>query len=94
MQRNLWEEFKGAFKKSNNGLIQLILINSVIFFVLRVLEVVLTLTGVIADPSSYHQTYLNLLGLPSDLGQLLLRPWTLFTTFFVHYGFFHIRRNH
>ena len=47
MQRNLVEEFKSAFKKGNNGLVQLILINGIIFFVLRVLEVVLALTGVI-----------------------------------------------
>ena len=93
MQRNLWEEFKNAFSKGNNGLIQLILINGIIFVLLRVVEVLLTLTGVINDPSIYHQSYLNLLGLPSDLGQLLFRPWTLITTFFTHYGFFHILFN-
>ena len=45
MQQNLWDQFKGAFKKRNNGLIQLILINALVFFVLRILEVVLALTG-------------------------------------------------
>ncbi len=93
MQRNLVEDFKNAFKNGNNGLIQLILINGIVFFALRILEVLLTLTGVIGDAFSYHQTYLNLLGLPSDPGQLLLRPWTLITTFFTHYGFFHILFN-
>lgn len=93
MQRNLWEEFKNAFKKGNNGLIQLILINGIIFLMLRILEVVLTLTGIIDQGFSYHQTYLNLLGLPSDLGQVVLRPWTLITTFFTHYGFLHILFN-
>jgi membrane associated rhomboid family serine protease len=90
MQRNLLEEFKSAFKKGNNGLIQLILINGIVFFVLRILEVVLVLTGVVGETVSYHQSYLNLLGLPSDPGQLLLRPWTLITTFFTHYGLLHI----
>jgi len=93
MQRNYWEEFKGAFVKGNNGLIQLILINSMIFIVLRILEVVLALTGIIGENFSYHQAYLKVLGLPSDPGQLLLRPWTLITTFFTHYGFFHILFN-
>jgi len=93
MQRNLWEEFKNAFKKGNNSLIQLILINGIIFLGLRLMEVVLTLTGFITDPGIYHQTYLNLLGLPSEIGPLLLRPWTLITTFFTHYGFFHILFN-
>lgn len=93
MQRNFGEEFKNAFKKGNNGLIQLILINGIVFFVLRILEVVLMLTGFVGETFSYHQTYLNLLGLPADAGQLLLRPWTLITTFFTHYGFFHILFN-
>ncbi len=93
MQRKLGEEFKNAFKKGNNGLIQLILINGIVFFVLRILEVVLMLTGVVGETFSYHQAYLNLLGLPADAGQLLLRPWTLLTTFFTHYGFFHILFN-
>jgi membrane associated rhomboid family serine protease len=93
MQKNLWDQFKGAFRKGNNGLIQLILINALVFFVLRILEVVLALTGIIDSTSSYHQTYLDLLGLPSDLGRILLRPWTLITTFFTHYGFFHILFN-
>ena len=93
MQRNLWEEFKNAFKKNNNALIQLILINGIVFFLLRILEVILALTGVIADTSVYHQAYLDLLGLPSDPAQLLVRPWTLVTTFFTHYGFFHILFN-
>ena len=93
MQKNLWEEFKNAFGKRNNGLIQLILINGIVFLILRILEVVLALTGIIDNTSVFHQTYLDLLGLPSDPGQLLLRPWTLITTFFTHYGFFHILFN-
>jgi len=93
MQKNLWEEFKNTFRKSNNGLIQLILINGIVFLILRILEVVLKLTGVIDHSSNYHQTYLDLLGLPSDPGQLLVRPWTLITTFFTHYGFLHILFN-
>lgn len=93
MQRNLWEEFKGAFRKTNNGLIQLIIINGLVFLLLRVTEVVLALTGVTDATAGFHQGYLNLLGLPSDPGQLLLRPWTLITTFFTHYGFFHILFN-
>lgn len=93
MQRNYWEEFKDAFVRGNNGLIQLILINSIVFIVLRILEVVLAITGIIGENFSYHQAYLSVLGLPSDPGQLLLRPWTLVTTFFTHYGFFHILFN-
>lgn len=93
MQQNLWEQFKGAFNKGNNALIQLILINGILFFIIRILEVVLALTGMIDDTAIYHQVFLDLLGLPSDLARLLLRPWTLITTFFTHYGFFHILFN-
>ncbi len=93
MQQNLWDQFKGAFTKGNNGLIQLILINGVVFVTLRILEVVLALSGIIDQTVSYQQMYLDILGLPSDIRQVLLRPWTLITTFFTHYGFFHILFN-
>jgi len=93
MERNRWEEFRNAFRQSNNALIQLIIINGIIFLILRITEVVLALTGFIDATSGYHQLYLKLLGLPSDPGQLLFRPWTLIITFFTHYGFFHILFN-
>ncbi len=68
MQRNWLDEFKGAFRKSNNGLIQLILINGIVFFFFCIMEVVLVLTGVFAENFSYHQAYLSILVLPADLG--------------------------
>ncbi len=96
MQRNLWQQYLEAFRKSNNGLIQLILINSTVFMVIRLLEVILSLAG--ALPRNQRGYYENMvvtdfLGLPSAFEHILVRPWTIITTFFTHYGFFHILFN-
>ena len=96
MQRNLWEQFKDAFRQKDNGLIQLILINSIVFLVIRLLEVVLALGGLLpADIPGYYEVGIiyEYLGLPSSLDRLIFRPWTIVTTFFTHYGFFHILFN-
>lgn len=83
------EEFKHAFKRPDNGLMQLLVINLVIFVVLLILEVVLTLSGF---KSLYDSIVLQLM-MPSDVGMFFTRPWTLFTYFFTHTGFFHILFN-
>lgn len=96
MQRNLWEQFKDAFRKNDNGLIQLILINGMVFLFLRVAEVVLFLAGLLPkDVRGYYETLVvyEYLGLPAYVGKLLVRPWTFITTFFTHYDFFHILFN-
>jgi len=95
MRRNLWEQFKEAFRKNDNGLIQLILINGMVFLGIRILEVILLLSGVISweNRLAFNQGFLDILGLPSAFTQLLIRPWTIITTFFTHYGFIHILFN-
>jgi len=88
MQRNLWEEFKGAFRRSNNGLIQLILINGIVFLVVRLTEVVLTLGGLLPEGFNYKSSLVyEYLGLTTNIVQALIKPWTFITTFFTHYEF-------
>jgi membrane associated rhomboid family serine protease len=83
------DDFKNAFSRKNNGLIQIILINLIVFLTLIVLQVTLTLTG--AAP--YYRLIIDQLALPSALGSLMYKPWTLFTYFFTHEGIFHILFN-
>lgn len=83
------EEFKHAFKRPDNGLMQLLVINLVIFVALLILEVVLTLSGF---RSLYDAMVLQLM-MPSDVATFFTRPWTLITYFFTHTGFFHILFN-
>lgn len=83
------EEFKHAFKRPDNGLMQLLVINLVVFVVLLILEVILTLSGF---KSLYDAIVLQLM-MPSNVETFITRPWTLFTYFFTHTGFFHILFN-
>ncbi len=83
------EEFKHAFKRPDNGLMQLLVINLVVFVVLLVLEVILTLSGF----KSLYEAILLQLMMPSNVETFITRPWTLFTYFFTHTGFFHILFN-
>src|SRR5690606_741350 len=80
---------KHAFKRPDNGLMQLLVINLVVFVVLLVLEVILTLSGY----KSLYEVILLQLMMPSNVETFITRPWTLFTYFFTHTGFFHILFN-
>lgn len=83
------EEFKHAFKRPDNGLMQLLVINLVVFVVLLILKVILTLSGF----KSLYEAILLQLMMPSNVETFITRPWTLFTYFFTHTGFFHILFN-
>lgn len=83
------EEFKHAFSKPDNGLIQIILINLVVYLTLIVLKVILTLSG----GQGVYNLVVQQLMLPSNLESFIVKPWTLFTYFFTHLGFFHILFN-
>jgi len=78
-----------AWKKPDNGLIQIILLNGIVFIVLNVIRV-------FTNISSHQETYswiLEQIALPSDISTFLVKPWTIITYFFTHEGFFHILFN-
>jgi membrane associated rhomboid family serine protease len=85
----LLDDFKGAFKKPNNGLIQIILINVIVFLVLIVLRVILSISEV---PDVYHAITKQLI-IPPLIQNFIFKPWTLFTYFFTHEEIFHILFN-
>ena len=88
-QGSFLDEFKNAFSKPDNGLIQLILINLVVFAVVMILRVVLTLSGGV----ELYYEMMSWLMLPAAIPTFLTRPWTLITYFFLHEGVFHILFN-
>jgi membrane associated rhomboid family serine protease len=83
------DEFKGAFTKRDNGLVQLILVNVIVFLVLKVLYVVLSLSQV----EVYYRQVMDQLALPAVLSTLAYKPWTVVTYFFTHEEVFHILFN-
>ena len=90
MQRvSIIDEFKNAWKKRDNGLIQIILINIIVFVLINLIRVFLT----ISQQIDIYEFILSQVALPSSIGTFLLKPWTLITYFFVHERFFHVLFN-
>lgn len=85
----IFDDFKNAFSRPNNGLIQIILINIVVFLFIAVVWVVLKFSNNIG----FLSLVTDQLELPSSLYRLLYKPWTLFTYFFTHQDIFHILFN-
>ena len=95
------EEFKNAFKKQDNGLLQIILINIAVFIVLNLLGVFLWLFGFsdyrpnqcTVGSTDLFCRILMFIELPADPLAFIKQPWTLVTYFFTHLSFFHILFN-
>jgi len=83
------DEFKNAFNKPDNGLIQIILINLVVFVGLIIIRVLLTFSG----GSDVYAQVMQWLMLPASVSEFLTKPWTIITYFFLHERFFHILFN-
>ena len=83
------EELTNAWSKPNNAVVQIILINVIVFVLARVSKVFFDLSG--ATQTFY--TIFRKLQLPADIGNFLLQPWSLVTYFFTHFDFFHILFN-
>lgn len=83
------DEFKNAFTKRDNGLVQIILVNVIVFLTLLLTKVILTLSGL----SAYYDEIFDQFQLPASLPELAQRPWTLVTYFFTHEEIFHILFN-
>lgn len=68
-------------------LVRLIYLNVAVFLLVHLVAVILTLWNI-------HPTaWMAYIDLPSDIGELLHRPWTLLTYMYVHYDVWHILFN-
>lgn len=85
----LFDDFRSEFNKPNNTLVQLILVNTVVFLALLLARVGLTMAN---QPGTYS-FILAQLTIPATLSAFLHKPWTLFTYFFTHEDIFHILYN-
>jgi membrane associated rhomboid family serine protease len=85
----IFDDFRNAFRKPNNGLIQIIFINISIFLLLIVSKTLLTW----ANFSGLFNGFLDKLQLPASFINFLYQPWSIFTYFFVHNDIFHILFN-
>jgi membrane associated rhomboid family serine protease len=86
----LFDEIKSAFNRQDNALIQLILINIIVFLGTAIIATTLHLLGF----RSFYESYIAIqFELPSVLGSLIWRPHTLLTYAFQHAGLLHILFN-
>ncbi|WP_035566993.1 rhomboid family intramembrane serine protease [Hymenobacter sp. IS2118] len=83
------QDIRTAFGRRDNALMQLILLNVLVFAGLIVLRAVLT----VSSASSYYPPVMKQFELSSALPVLLRHPWTVLTYAFTHQGFFHILFN-
>jgi len=84
------DELKDAFRRSENRLNQLILVNVGVFLVMNIVVVVLMLFKL---QTGWYDSLSRALGVPASFSILLLRPWSPITYMFIHSGFFHLLFN-
>ncbi len=82
------DELKASFRRGGI-VVKLIYINLAVFLAIRILWVILTLSGL----GYLQEPVLRFLAVPANLSTLLVRPWTIFTYMFLHEGFLHILFN-
>ena len=89
---SIFDDFKNAFGKPNNGNIQLIIINVAVFLFANTLLIIGTL---VQEKEMFRGLINYMFSLPSDLMTFIFRPWTLVTYFFAHSlsDWFHIFGN-
>jgi membrane associated rhomboid family serine protease len=83
------QDIRTAFSRRDNALVQLILLNVLVFAAVVVLEAITYLSQA---PVVLFQV-MRQLELSANLGVLIRHPWTVLTYAFTHQGFFHILFN-
>ena len=85
MRRGILDYFR-----SGTALSRLIYINCGVFLAVSLAYIPFLLAGY---QGVYHDILLEWLGVPADPAYLLVRPWTLVTYMFTHFGFLHLLFN-
>jgi membrane associated rhomboid family serine protease len=84
----IWDDIKSTFRKGSN-LIKLIYINIAVFLIVTIFGIV----GFLIVTPEISEFVIRNLSVPSSLGALLLKPWTLVTYMFTHKELLHILVN-
>jgi membrane associated rhomboid family serine protease len=85
----IFDDYRNAFRKSNNGLIQIILINLTVFLVIILSRLLFYWTSF----GHFFDVFLKKLQLPASPYNFLYQPWSIFSYFFLHDNFLHILFN-
>src|SRR6185437_13803710 len=71
---------KMTLGQDGNALVQLVVVNAVLFVILKFISVIYTLNSM--NPGAYQSNVLTWFFLPGSWDKLSSRPWTLFTYMF------------
>ena len=85
----LIREIKNTFSPSGKMVSRLIVVNIIVFLVLRLISLFGDLSGAYPEMDNV----ISYLALPASLTRLLHRPWTFITYAFTHFELFHILFN-
>lgn len=86
---SILDDIKNAFRNGDNALVQLILLNVLVFAILHI-AVVIDFFSKSDTLSAFLQ---NNLYMPAHVDAFLQKPWTLITYYFSHMGLLHILFN-
>ena len=86
---SILDDFKNAWNRPNNAVIQIIFINLFVYLTFLILGVFLRIGG----GEKLYEAIISKLMLPWDLSVFLFQPWAIITYFFLHEGFWHILWN-
>jgi len=90
-QNTFLEDLKHQYKYGGMT-IRLVFINVILFLSIRILSVFAGLTS--GSGELFIAKYITpIFGLHTDLTEFITHPWTLFTSMFTHYGFWHLLWN-
>ena len=82
-----WEKIQYEFYKGNSAIRQIIMINLAAFIFTVFVVVIARLSGF--PPEDLLEYFY----IPSNIGKLIIRPWTILTNIFFHAGFWHLLGN-
>ena len=85
---SITQEIKDSFK-NGSVLTKLIYINIAVFLLFKFVKLIMVLGGNTSDVNPFLHFFM----VPSNLSELLLKPWTIVTYMFSHNDFFHLLFN-
>ncbi|UOR03884.1 rhomboid family intramembrane serine protease [Hymenobacter aerilatus] len=85
---SIFNDIRTAFNRRDNSLNQLLLINGLVFLIIKIVKIILSFSK-----QPYYGDIIEQLALPANTDLLMYRPWTLLTYAFLHEDFFHILFN-
>ncbi len=84
---NIWDKIVYEYSKGNSAIRQIIIVNLAAFILTILIGFAARLGGFSAV------SILEYFYIPSDIGMLLIRPWTIITNVFFHADFWHVAGN-